>query len=223
VVKTEALAQSRWSKARWLVLAPHPDDETLGAGALISHTAAAGTLAAVAYLTDGTGSHPEGTRGLAAARRAEARKAIHRLSGRTIPIEWIGWKDAHPHGEGSAAFDRDVKHLAALMRRQRIDAIAVTDISESHCDHVAAYRLAFAASRSARRSISLFTYHVWSEDLLRPARRLRTRPLAQGVRRLALQAHRSQLSSIYGEGFRLPIDQWRMPSFDVLTLQGIRA
>lgn len=48
-------------RARWLIVAPDPDDETLGAGALIHETAARRQLAGIAYLTDGTGSHPHGT------------------------------------------------------------------------------------------------------------------------------------------------------------------
>src|ERR1700742_5149972 len=41
-----------------LVLAPHPDDESLGCGGLIAACVAAGRDPLVAVLTDGTGSHP---------------------------------------------------------------------------------------------------------------------------------------------------------------------
>lgn len=44
-------------RLRWLILSPHPDDETLGAGAVVSEAAKAGRLAGVAYLTDGGASH----------------------------------------------------------------------------------------------------------------------------------------------------------------------
>ena len=40
-----------------LVLAPHPDDESLGCGALLAH-GLAGPGAHVACLTDGAASHP---------------------------------------------------------------------------------------------------------------------------------------------------------------------
>ncbi|WP_312082777.1 PIG-L family deacetylase, partial [Brevundimonas sp.] len=54
---TLALERSPWRSARWLVIAPHADDETLGAGALIRQAAETGRLAGVVVLTDGAGSH----------------------------------------------------------------------------------------------------------------------------------------------------------------------
>lgn len=217
MVKAEPLAQSRWAQARWLVLAPHPDDETLGAGALIAHSASKGRLGAIVFLTNGTGSHPEGTPRVAATRRSEARNAVGRLGGEAIPTIWMRWRDAHPHPVDSQAFARDAGRLAAMLRWHRIDAIAVTDKSEAHCDHVAAYRLAEAALRKARRPIALFAYHVWSEAPSR-ARRIATPPMPAGRRRHALLAHRSQLSPVIGQGFRLPREKLRMPAQDVLTL-----
>lgn len=44
-----------------LVVAPHPDDETLGAGGLMQRVHAAGGDVSVVYLTDGDG-YPEGVR-----------------------------------------------------------------------------------------------------------------------------------------------------------------
>lgn len=218
MVKAEPLAQSRWARARWLVLAPHPDDETLGAGALIAHSASQDRLGAIVFLTDGTGSHPEGTPRVAATRRSEARNAFGRLGGKAIPTIWMGWRDAHPYPVDSQAFTRDAGRLAALLRWHRIDAIAVTDKSEAHCDHVAAYSLGEAALRKARRPIALFAYHVWSEAPSR-VRRIATPPMPAGRRRHALLAHRSQLSPVIGQGFRLPREKLRMPAQDVLTLR----
>ena len=42
-----------------LVLAPHPDDETLGAGGLLARLARDGVRCDVIVLTDGEGSHPD--------------------------------------------------------------------------------------------------------------------------------------------------------------------
>lgn len=213
------LTASRWAKARWLVLAPHPDDETLGAGALIAHAAAAGRLGGIVYLTDGTGSHPAGTPRIAATRRAEARRAIRRLGAGSIPIDWFGWQDAHPCVPASAAFARDAARLAAWLRDRRIDAVAVTDHSETHCDHVAAYSLAMAAVAAARRSITIFAYHVWSSSPPHGTRRVATPMMAPGRRRHALRAHRSQMSPLMGDGYRLPPAKLRMAARDILTLR----
>ncbi|WP_025294106.1 PIG-L deacetylase family protein [Sphingomonas sanxanigenens] len=219
----EPLDRSVWARSRWLVIAPHPDDETLGAGALIGQAARGGRLGGILYLTDGSGSHPDGTPRLAAARRAEARAAIRRLSPRGTAIDWVGWQDAHPHAPGSPRFDRDVAWLAAMLRRRRIDAIAVTDRAESHCDHVAAFGFAAAAVRQARRRVALFAYHVWSAAPPNARRRIRTAALRPGHRRHALRAHRSQLSPVMGDGFRLSAEQCRMTPFDILDLCRVRA
>lgn len=216
MVTAERLATSVWARSRWLIIAPHPDDETLGAGALIAQAARAGRLAGILYLTDGTGSHPAGTARLASIRQAEARLAVRRLAGSLPPLIWLGWQDAHPHGDGSARFDRDAGRAGALLRRLGIDAIAVTGPAESHCDHVAAFALAAAAIRKARRRVALFTYRVWAIEQAPARRRVRTASLAPGHRRRALDAHRSQMSGAYGEGFRIAPVQRRMMAFDIL-------
>lgn len=218
MVNAEPLVQSRWAKARWLVLAPHPDDETLGVGALIAHSAANDRLGSIVFLTDGTGSHPEGTPRVGATRRREARHAIGRLGAKAFPIIWMGWRDAHPYSTDNRVFTRDAGRLAALLRWHRIDAIAVSDKSEAHCDHIAAYELAEAALRRARRPVALFAYHVWSEAP-RCARTIATPTMPTRQRRHALLAHRSQLSPVIGEGFRLPREKLRMAGRDVLTLR----
>jgi LmbE family N-acetylglucosaminyl deacetylase len=214
----EPLVTSPWARARWLVLAPHPDDETLGAGALIAHTAALSRLGAIVFLTDGTGSHPDGTPRLAMTRQKEARRALGRIVADSPPIVWMGWRDACPHEIDSPAFARDAARLGALLRYRRIDAIAVTDHSEDHCDHRMAYHLAQAAARKAHRAVTLFAYHVWSAP---PGgvRRVATPPMSTGRRRDALRAHRSQMSSVIGDGFRIPREKLRMPAVDVLTLR----
>ncbi|WCT72682.1 PIG-L family deacetylase [Sphingomonas naphthae] len=204
-----------------MILAPHPDDETLGTGALIAHSAATGRLGGIVFLTDGSGSHPAGTPRLAATRRREAGHAIRKLGGGGVRLHWLGWRDAHPHESGSVAFVRSAKRLAALLRSSRINAIAVSDRTETHCDHVAAFELAEAAVRSARRSVTLFAYHVWSAH---PAsvRRVVTPVVAPGRRRHALRSHRSQMSPVLGNGFRLPSEKLRMPSSDTLTVRSLR-
>lgn len=42
----------------FVVLSPHPDDETLGVGGLIAQARAIGQEVNVIVLTDGSGSHP---------------------------------------------------------------------------------------------------------------------------------------------------------------------
>jgi LmbE family N-acetylglucosaminyl deacetylase len=217
VTPARSLEKSPWARARWLVLAPHQDDETLGAGALIAETAATNRLAAIAYLTDGSGSHPASCRGLPGIRRREARPPLPRLGAHDVPIVDIGWQDARPMAAASAGFARTCGRLAALLRRHRVDAIAVTAGIEPHCDHAAAHDMAVAAAACARRGVTVFGYHVWSDAAPTCATDIiETRAMRPGLRRAALQAHRSQLTGLFGPGFRLSPERMRMPASDRL-------
>lgn len=217
---TAALSSRQWRDLRWLVLAPHPDDETLGAGALIAQTAKAGRLAGLVYLTDGAGSHDAAQR-LAAARRREATRAVQRLAGGRAqrPVH-LDWKDAAPARPGDPLFERTARYLAALCRRWRVDALAVTAGHEPHCDHEAAAALAYAVHARAMRHLVVAEYLVWADRPDQKMRRaIQTAPMAAGQRRLALAAHRSQLTAAHGPGFRLSPEQRRMGARDILYVR----
>lgn len=208
-----------WRRLRWLVIAPHPDDETLGAGALIAQTAREGRLAGIVYLTDGSGSHPpvrEG-RSLVRTRRREAALALRRLTGRSIAPVHLDWRDASPCAPGDPGFDRSCRALAALCDAARVDVLAVTASHEPHCDHAAAAQLAYAIRNTSRRKLHVVEYLVWGQvPMMASMARVATAPMAQGLRRQALFAHRSQLTAAHGPGFRLPRSAVRMPARDIL-------
>lgn len=217
-----ALATSHMASARWLVIAPHADDETLGCGALIAHAASRGALAGVIILTDGVGSHrhdgPASRARLVAARRHEAARAVRLLTGRGhVHPMFLEWPDAQPYGTEELRFEHSRRRLAAFCRNRRVDAIAVTAMHEPHCDHEAAYRLASAVASSAMRPITVFAYVVWAlEPPSRGYRVWRTPPMPIGLRNVALAAHRSQITPLFGDGFRLSASKQRMPPADLL-------
>lgn len=218
---TLALERSPWRSARWLVIAPHADDETLGAGALIRQAADAGRLAGVVVLTDGAGSHdhPDASSRarLVAIRRQEAHRAVRRLGGpaASAPL-FLDWPDAEPAPPGSARFESSARRLAALCRDRRVDAIAATAPHDPHCDHQAAAGLARRVARLARRPIAVFDYLVWGRPPSGAGLRVTTQPLKAGVRASALAAHQSQLNPVFGQGFRLPPERALRPTADTL-------
>ena len=75
---------------RVLVLAPHPDDETIGCGGLLAQLAARGVPAKVLLVSDGSGAGalPAGT---AETRQQEFRAALQRLGG--LDCEFLGLPD----------------------------------------------------------------------------------------------------------------------------------
>ncbi|MEC3912433.1 PIG-L family deacetylase [Sphingobium sp. CR2-8] len=218
------IAGRPWRYRRWLLLAPHPDDETLGTGALIAQLGATDCLAGLVYLTDGSGSHPvrdDRAGRLIATRKREGTLALRRLlGGRGSAPLFLGWRDAHPEDVDSPAFARSRRRLAALCVRLRVDIIATTALQEPHCDHAAAARLACAVKSSCKRRLFVAEYPVWgAPPTARTHRALMTRPMLPGVRRHALAAHRSQLTAAHGEGFRLPKDKRRMTPHDILYVR----
>ena len=81
---------------RVIVVAAHPDDETLGAGGLIAECFALGIPLEVIVVTDGAASHPSSPSAdpaaLAAIRAAEAREAINILAPGTA-VTLLGFPD----------------------------------------------------------------------------------------------------------------------------------
>jgi LmbE family N-acetylglucosaminyl deacetylase len=212
----------------WLVIAPHPDDEALGAGGLIAGLAHHDARLAVAFLTDGSGSHIGApgwsARRVAALRAGEARAAL-RILGVRSPL-WLGWRDAAPHPRDDAAFARTVDRLVALCRRERITRVTTTWAADPHCDHQAAAAVARAVAARIRTVPLFYCVWGWTRDDL-AARLATVRPFAlaasgrRGAARRALACHRSQLGGrIAGarERFVLPRSMRRLADRGVTLL-----
>jgi len=195
------LPVARAARDGWLLLAPHPDDETLGAGGLIAALAAAGARARVAFLTDGSGSHAGapgwGRRRIAGVRAGEAAAALRALGHGAAPVS-LDWRDASPHPPGSSGFDATVRRLVALCRRERLTRVVTSWSGDPHCDHEAA--AALATRVAAELGIRPVFYCVWGwtvpdlDTRLRPWR-AHAVPVARwrGRQRRALACHRTQL------------------------------
>jgi len=197
------------------VLAPHPDDETLGAGGLIAALSAMGGDVTVAFLTDGSGSHIGapgwGPTRIARARAQEARAALHILGSHTAPIS-LNWRDSEPFPSGSPGFEDSVRRLVATCRRLQVRHIVASWESDPHCDHEAAASVAVAVGR--KLGIRPLYYGVWGWtigdlDARLAAMRVTAIPIGQwrGRSRRALGQHRTQRGGrIWGavERFVLP-------------------
>lgn len=152
--------------APFLVLAPHPDDETLGCGGLLAAAAERAQAAHVLILTDGSASHPNSAEyppaRLAALRRREAEAAAARLGLSATAVSFLGLQDAAAPREGPA-FDDAVEAIIASVRKTGARTLFVTSGFDPHCDHEAAFAMAEAAVRRVRAR--LWAYPVWSLHL----------------------------------------------------------
>ncbi len=140
-----------------LVVAAHPDDETLGLGATAAALAARGVTVQVVAVTDGEAAYPAGPgrcAELAARRRDELAAAATRL-GLARPV-FLGI----PDGEVTANEDRLEAELAALLAESPPGAwCAATWRGDGHPDHEATGRAAAAAS--TERHAVFVEYPIW--------------------------------------------------------------
>jgi LmbE family N-acetylglucosaminyl deacetylase len=218
----------------WLIIAPHPDDETLGAGGLIAKLDKIGVAGRVAFLTDGSASHIGAPgwdpRRIARVRGAEADRALLALGASHRKIA-LGWADGKPHRQGETAFDLSVASLAGLCRRDNIRAIATTWRNDGHCDHKAAFEVAAGLCRALRGRAALYEYPVWGWTDPNFVSGLNgyeiftlTDPGSVQRRRRAIRHHKTQISPMIPHGkksFRLPADMTALAGRDPsLLLRG---
>jgi LmbE family N-acetylglucosaminyl deacetylase len=146
-----------------LVLAPHPDDESLGCGGLIALACAHRLPVQVAILTDGAASHPGAAAWpparIAALRQQEARAAAAALGLPKERLAFLAAPDGQAPHEGPA-FARLAAKLAGLAQACDVATICATWIGDPHPDHAAAAHL--AAAVAARLGLRHLAYPVWT-------------------------------------------------------------
>ncbi len=180
-----------------IVLAPHPDDETLGAGGLIARLRAHGVPVMVLAITDGEGAYAD-TPDLNRLRVPEQTEALTRLGVDETMIERLGIPDRFVS-----------EHEEELVAALRLVAQGCTQIiapwpHDFHPDHEAAGRAALRIA--AQANVPLFYYLFWTWHRGTPETLaglpLTALPLTEAERATklyALAAHTSQMSHEDGE------------------------
>ncbi|MBE1161252.1 PIG-L deacetylase family protein [Dyella acidiphila] len=161
------------AQTRLLVVAPHPDDETLGCGVLIQRVLAAGGAVQVLLLTDGDNNpwpqryierrlriDAAGRRRWGGRRRGEVLQAIAALGLPASALHAMGWPDmgltALLRDEGSRA----IAAVQAVMQGFQPNLVSCPGLRDSHPDHGAAHVLCCLALAGLDRPPSLFAYPV---------------------------------------------------------------
>lgn len=182
---------------RLVVVAAHPDDESLGAGGLIASAAAAGISVYVVLLTAGEASpfaSPTKTRhALATLRLAEMENALARLA----PDNFLVFLGA-PDGQVGKSEEQIAASLADLLGDGSRTLLVAPWRRDGHEDHEAAGR---AAAEAARRSgARLVEYPLLAWTTTTPdelpwddARCLELTPDLQDRKEAAIRAHVSQV------------------------------
>jgi LmbE family N-acetylglucosaminyl deacetylase len=201
----------------FVVLSPHPDDESLGVGGLIALARRSDQAVAVILLTDGSRSHPNSVTHpadrLIALRRSELVAAARILGLESGRLYELGLRDGAAPVSGPE-FDRAVERVSAIVADVGAGSLFVTWEHDPHCDHEAAARLAREVRRrNAVSDLKLWHYPVWGWHLPKSHAVQATAPsgLCLAIedvllqKRAAIEAHVSQMTDLIDddpEGFR---------------------
>ncbi len=192
-----------------VVIAAHPDDETLGAGGLIAAAARHGIDVVVLIASDGEGSHPQSrtitSSDLARERRAEAERAI-RVLDPSARVDFLGYPDGRLH--------EHIEDLARSIASEVADAarsgpggepvwLVAPLLTDGHPDHEACAIAARSIDRPA--SVRYWEYPIWYWHWATPpdaglglagGRRFELDVLAQATKRGAVDCYSSQSSDL---------------------------
>lgn len=193
---------------RVLVLAPHPDDETLAAGDLIQAALAAGAALRVVFATDGDNNPwpqrwlerrwrigPRARARWGARRRGEASAALAALGVRDVEraARFLGWPD-----QGLTALlmrdDAAVDVLADEIGRFAPTHLVMPTLADRHPDHSALRVLADLAALRAGSPAQRLGYLVHGEKPQDAGRLLTVAARDASAKQRAMEHHASQLA-----------------------------
>jgi LmbE family N-acetylglucosaminyl deacetylase len=195
-----------------LVLAPHPDDETLGCGATIMRKLAAGTPVQVIIAADGNWyrSSKLSVDAVNEIREEEARRACAILGLPCENITFLRFEDCRLADHRGLLRDR----LFDILDTMNPEEIFVSSIIDNHPDHRVLAELGRELAQARRdRFPVLYEYPIWFWDprIWRVTRllQLRTRIVRteefRTRKREAIAAYRSQVTNLLGETRRAPL------------------
>jgi LmbE family N-acetylglucosaminyl deacetylase len=162
-----------------LVLAPHPDDESVGAGGTIRLLADAGANVVVLFATNGeaTIGAPDEPEEVTSRRRSEAMAACRLLGASPRFLD-------HPDGGVAAAADALAAEIGAAVEELRPEAVFLPWFADGHPDHEACTVALSRAGIDPR--VEVWAFETWTPL---PANRLVDITPAIGAKRAAVAAH----------------------------------
>lgn len=207
------------SLGRTVVVAPHPDDESLACGGLLALLARASVEAHVVVATDGAASHPGSVAfppdRLSELREVEVREAVRRL-GHGERTHLLGLPDGNVPAPEAPGFARAVVALRTLLTEIAPQTVVLPWRRDPHPDHVATWRVADAAlvgSAVRRLEVPIWLWHRGDahstpRDAEATAWRLDVSPVL-AEKAAAVAAHASQTTGLVSDSpdaFRLTPD-----------------
>ncbi|MEO5811608.1 MAG: PIG-L family deacetylase [Rhodanobacter sp.] len=192
---------------RLLVIAPHPDDETIATGILIQRVHAAGGAVDILLLTDGD-NNPWPQRALerrlyidadargrwARRRRSELAQAMQHLGVSAEHVHALGWPDLGVTRLLLQADSAAVATVAGLFERLRPNLLIMPALADRHPDHASAHVLARLALVGVAKPPVQWTYGVHTTEVDTPPVEPDGTQTQRANKQVALAAHASQMA-----------------------------
>ncbi|MFL6415797.1 MAG: PIG-L deacetylase family protein [Bryobacteraceae bacterium] len=180
-----------------LIVAPHPDDETLGAGGLIAAQRSRGLEVRVAAVTDGESAYPD-VADLASRREEEQANALGRLS---VPRDGIA-RLHFPDGNVSSFEAELEERLTPMISRETL--VVAPWKGDHHPDHEACGRVAEKIAKRSGATLCSYFFWIWhwgnlGEIGTLPVQRFSLSSELVRVKEEALSFHRTQLEREGGD------------------------
>ncbi|MEO6589841.1 MAG: PIG-L deacetylase family protein [Pyrinomonadaceae bacterium] len=199
-----------------LIVAPHPDDESLGCGGAIALLRKFDLEVSILVLSDGTLSHPNSVKfpkeKLRDLRENEITQAAQILGVEKSKLTFFRYPDRNMPDENSANFHPAVKRVEIFLNTENPQTIFVPWRRDPHPDHRAAFQIINAAKH---KNHEILEYPIWLYELAESedspleteveSFRLDISSVVE-IKQKAILAHKSQTSDLIdddAECFRL--------------------
>lgn len=193
-----------------MIVAPHPDDESLACGGLVSLLRNLGMEVNVIFVSDGSMSHPF-SKEFPKERRAKIRKqeALNALAELSVEEEramFLELLDGSVPNDSSKDFDTAVELIGNALLAVQPDTIFIPFRLDPHRDHQATWQLVQRSLANFKYSPRIFEYPVWlwelgkEEDYPEPSQMTCWRldiGTEMETKRKAIAAHQSQLGHVF--------------------------
>lgn len=152
-----------------LVVAPHPDDESLGCGGTIAQLRAEGYAVHVLFVSDGTMSHPNSptypAERLRDLRESEALEAVEILGISADDCTFMRCRDRQVPTTNEPGFQESVDFVSRLIDQLQPETIFVPWRRDPHPDHRASWQIVREAVRQSEVELRVLEYLIWLWEL----------------------------------------------------------
>ncbi|MGI4727011.1 MAG: PIG-L deacetylase family protein [Janthinobacterium lividum] len=152
-----------------VIIAPHPDDESLGCGGTIALLRKSGLPVHVIFVSDGTLSHPNSKKypaeKLRQLRESEALNALKILDVDAANASFMRIKDRSVPNPEDAGFDAAVTQMLQILTPLKPDTILVTWQKDPHPDHRAAWQIVNRVASLLAKKTLILQYLIWIWEL----------------------------------------------------------